>query len=315
MLKPSLFYDKTVIQENTMALNECNTTVGSDGRELLEHGTTAFPIACYNDDFRVCDVPWHWHEEWEAVLLTQGSCLIAAGNHKAQLQAGDGFFVHSGALHGCWDTENTGCRFHSMVFHPRLVGGSLDSVFHQQFVQPLLEHTGPELIILKPDISWQKQALEALENAWQQCIREEEGYPFRVRNFLSELIWLLCRNLSPAASSVRSKDLRDAQRIKTMLSCIHSQFSGELSTAAIAASASVSESECLRCFRSTIGTTPIQYLRQYRIQQAARLLTETRDKVSDIAVRCGFQDMSYFTKIFRETMGCVPTEYRKNASR
>jgi len=298
-----------------MGLKECNTTIGSDGRELLEHGTVSFPVACYEDDFRICNVPWHWHEEWEAVLLTQGHCLIAAGNCKAELRKGEGFFIHSGALHGCWDTENTGCRFHSMVFHPRLVGVSLDSVFHQQFVQPLLERSGPELIVLRPDIPWQKHALEALEEAWQQCVREEEGFPFRVRNALSELIWLLCRHLSPSASTVRSKDLRDAQRIKAMLSYVHSQFGKELSTASIAASASVSESECLRCFRSTIGTTPIQYLKQYRIQQAARLLTETQEKISDIASVCGFQDMSYFTKTFRETMGCVPTEYRKTASR
>ena len=148
-----------------MALTACNTTVGSDGRELLEHGTTSFPVACYEDDFRITDVPWHWHEEWEAVLITQGSFLVAAGNHKAHLHTGEGFFVHSGALHGCWDTEGSGCRFHSLVFHPRLVGGSLDSIFHQEFVQPLLDHTGPELILLKSDIPWQKQALEALEDA------------------------------------------------------------------------------------------------------------------------------------------------------
>ena len=297
-----------------MALTACNTTVGSDGRELLEHGTTSFPVACYEDDFRITDVPWHWHEEWEAVLITQGSCLVAAGNHKAHLHTGEGFFVHSGALHGCWDTEGSGCRFHSLVFHPRLVGGSLDSIFHQEFVQPLLDHTGPELILLKPDIPWQKQALEALEGAWQQCVREDAGFPFRVRNALSELVWLLRCHLSPAAASVSSKDLRDAQRIKAMLTCIHSQYGSELSTAVIADSASVSESECLRCFRSTIGTTPIQYLKQYRIQQAARLLKETPEKVSEIASRCGFQDMSYFTKVFREVFGCVPTEYRKNAS-
>lgn len=298
-----------------MALNECNTTVDESGRELAEHGSPAFPIACYHDDFRFSDVPWHWHEEWEAVLITQGSCLVAAGNHKTMLQAGEGFFIHSGILHGCWDTDNSGCRFHSMVFHPRLVGGSLDSIFHQQFVQPLLDHPGPDLIVLKPDIPWQKQALEALEDAWQQCVREEAGFPFRVRNALSVLIWLLHSHLTPAASAVSSKTLRDAQRIKSMLSCIHRSYGSELDTAAIAASASVSESECLRCFRNTIGTTPIQYLKQYRLQQAARMLTETREKVSDIAVSCGFQDMSYFTKSFREQMGLVPTEYRKNASR
>ena len=297
-----------------MALSECNTTVDHTGRELLEHGTTAFPIACYHDDFRICDVPWHWHEEWEAVLITQGNCLVAAGNQKVNLSAGEGFFIHSGALHGCWDIENSCCRFHSIVFHPRLVGGSPDSIFYQQCVQPLLEDSGPELIVLKPESPWQKPALEAIEDAWQQCTAEAEGFPFRVRNALSELVWLLLGHLSPAAAPTSTKNLRDAQRIKAMLRCIHGQFDSELTTADIAAAASVSESECLRCFRKTIGTTPIQYLKQFRIQQAAKLLTETRQKISDIAVHCGFQDMSYFTKAFREQMGCTPTQYRKNAS-
>ena len=94
-----------------------------------------------------------------------------------------------------------------------------------------------------------------------------------------------------------------------MLSCIHSHYGSELSTAAIAASASVSESECLRCFRSTIGTTPIQYLKQYRIQQAAHLLKETPEKVSEIASRCGFSDGQYFSKVFKKTLEITPIEY------
>ena len=298
-----------------MALAECNTTVDPSGRELLEHGTTAFPVACYEDDFRIMDVPWHWHEEWEAVRITHGSCLVAAGNEKATLREGEGFFIHSGALHGCWDTENSGCRFHSLVFHPRLIGGSLDSVFHQQFVQPLLQQHSPELILLKPDIPWQNGALRAIEAAWQHCVQEEPGFPFQVRNHLSQLIFLLCAHRSPAILSGKGKASRDAHRIKAMLSYIHNHYGSECNTADIAAIAAVSESECLRCFRSTIGTTPIQYLKQYRLQQAARLLTETDLKISDIAVNCGFQDMSYFTRAFREMQGCTPTQYRKNASR
>ena len=296
-----------------MALAQCNTTVDPSGRELLEHGTTAFPIACYEDDFRIMDVPWHWHEEWEAVRITRGSCLVAAGNQKAVLEAGEGFFIHSGVLHGCWDLQGSGCRFHSIVFHPRLVGGSADSVFHQQYIRPMMDHSSPELILLSPDISWQGEALNAIEAAWQHCVREEAGFPFRVRNALSELIYLLQSNLSPAVMPVSGKTARNAERIKTMLNCIHSHYDSELNTAVIAASASVSESECLRSFRSTIGTTPIQYLKQYRLRQAARQLTETELSVSDIAVRCGFQDMSYFTRAFRDSMGCTPTQYRKNA--
>ena len=42
-----------------MAIAMCNTTVDGSNRELLEHGTVAFPIACYHDDLRVGAVPWH----------------------------------------------------------------------------------------------------------------------------------------------------------------------------------------------------------------------------------------------------------------
>lgn len=298
-----------------MALNECNTTVDEHGRELVEHGSAAFPIACYHDDFRITDVPWHWHEEWEAAVLTQGTCLVAAGNSKVLLKVGDGFFVHSGVLHGCWDEEASGCKFHSLVFHPRLVGGSSDSIFHQHYIQPLLDTTGSEFVILRPEIPWQCQALDSIERAWQHCVQEQEGFPFHVRDALSCLVFLLHKHCDAATASVNAKGLRDSQRIKIMLRCIHSHYDQELNTAAIAASASVSESECLRCFRNTIGTTPIQYLKQYRIRQAARLLTETKQRISDIAISCGFQDMSYFTKSFRQQMGAIPTEYRKNASR
>ena len=300
-----------------MVFSECNTTVDSRGRELLQHGTTAFPIACYHDDFRKMDVPWHWHEELEAVFISEGSCTVAAGSEKFLLHAGEGFFINSGILHGAWDEASTGCRFHSLVFHPRLVGGSLDSVFYQSYIQPLLGNPALEILALSSSIPWQKSALQAIETAWQRCLQESDGYEFQVRNALSELIWLLQRNLPAAQQHSSEKTLRDGERIKTMLAFIHENYASELSTRSIAASAMISDSEALRCFRATIGTTPIRYVKQYRIQQAATLLA-SQEKVSDIASRCGFQDMSYFTKTFREINGRTPTAYRKakkNANR
>lgn len=297
-----------------MGLSECRTAVDRTGRELVEHGTTAFPIACYHDDFNVMDVPWHWHEEWEAVVITQGSCIVAAGNRNLTLKAGEGFFINSGILHGCWDVENTGCMFHSLVFHPRLVGGSLDSVFHQGFVQPLVDNAGLEFVPLYPNIPWQKQALEAIEAAWQSCTREEEGFVFAVRDSLSRLTLLLHSNIPGAVKSPGIKEVRNAERIKAMLSFIHEHFGSDLNMEMIAASASISESECLRCFRATISTTPIQYLKQYRLQQAIQLLLNTEEKISEIATRCGFQDMSYFTRVFREEIGVTPSQYRKNSN-
>ena len=227
--------------------------------------------------------------------------------------AGEGFFINSGALHGAWMQESGDCQFHSLVFHPRLVGGSTDSVFYQNYVRPLMENKALEGFVLSPRIPWQADACAAIESAWQACAKEMVGYEFQVRTSLSQLLCLL-QSSDPDESIPNKKQQRSAARIKEMLRYVHEHFDQNIDTAQIAKSTGVSESECLRCFRTTIGTTPIQYLRQYRIQRSAQLLTDTQEPVADVARRCGFQDVSYFTKTFRELRGCAPSEYRKEHS-
>lgn len=293
-----------------MAVFSNRVNVDSKGMDVARHGTPAFPVASYHDDLSQYDIDWHWHEEMEAVVLTSGSVVFAAGNRKYTLQAGEGFFINSGALHGAWAIDTSGCQFHSLVFHPRLVGGSADSVFYQNYVQPLMENSAMEGIVLSPRIPWQADACAAIEDAWQSCAQEPLGYEFQVRTSLSQLLCLL-QSSAPEGSKVNKKHMRSAERMKRMLRYIHENFSQDLNTTVIAQSAGVSESECLRCFHTIIGTTPIQYLRQYRIQRSAQLLAQTQIPISDIATRCGFQDVSYFTKTFRELRGCAPSEYRK----
>lgn len=293
-----------------MTLSECCIRINRHGQELIDHGTCAFPVAIYQDDFHTMNVPWHWHPEWEAVYIVEGSCTVAAGSNKRKLHAGEGFFINSGVLHGCWDLENTGCMFHSVVFHPRLIGGDPESTFHRNYALPLMENRALEWMPLLPGDPGQREALLAIERAWQACSREESGFEFSVRSALSQLVLQLWKQMPRQSPQPETRLLRDTQRIKTMLACIHENYGREMTVAQIAASVSISESECLRCFRASIGTTPIQYLKQYRIRQAAKLLTASDDMISDIAARCGFQDMSYFTKSFREQMHCTPTQYR-----
>ena len=52
-----------------MALNiSCNIVASEKGRELVQHGSALFPIACYAEDLSSYSVAWHWHEEFEYVL-------------------------------------------------------------------------------------------------------------------------------------------------------------------------------------------------------------------------------------------------------
>lgn len=297
-----------------MAKVQCQIQVDSSGRELISHGTQEYPLSFCHDDLGKNEVAWHWHEEFEAVIVSCGTALVAAGEERHILSAGEGFFVNSGVLHGCWDHEGSGSRFHSLVFDARLVGGAADSVYFRKYLTPLMENRSLPMVLLKRDEAWREEALEHIERVWQLNDTEAPFFELESRERLSKLLASIVTNCSGESTKRDERALRQGERMKRMLGYIDSNLGEKLSVADIAASASISESECLRCFRDSINTTPIQYLRLHRIQRSAVMLSASEEKISAIAQHCGFDDMSYFTKIFRQIKGCSPSEYRRKGN-
>lgn len=295
-----------------MSLSSCCVVTNEQQRELVEHGTAAFPVACYYDDLIREEVIWHWHEELELILVSEGIALVIVGSEKYTITEGNGIYINSGVLHAAYAKDTKTCRFHSIVFHPRLVGGSRDSIFWQKYLQPLLNDASCGAICYDQKVEWQKESLDALEEAWQAFAGEKDGFEFYVREMLSKIVLRLSDKCVGTQDFVSEKNIRNEERMKMMLQYIHEHYMEELNTAQIAECASISVSECLRCFHFMIGTTPIQYVKQYRILCAAELLKSTSMKVVDVGMRCGFQDMSYFSKTFKELRGCTPQQYRKN---
>ena len=67
-----------------------------EGRELVQHGSALFPIACYEEDLKSYSVAWHWHEEFEYILAVKGPLAVDVSKARLILQTGQGVFVNSG---------------------------------------------------------------------------------------------------------------------------------------------------------------------------------------------------------------------------
>ena len=298
-----------------MAISACNDKINSQRRELVEHGSALFPIACYCVDMPEIFIPLHWHEELEIAIIASGSLTISADGERTALHCGEGFFWNANVLHGAWEIGSEGCRVQTVVFHPRLVGAGIDSIFWQRYVKPVLENASLKFLPLSPEVDWQREALSAAASAWDCCLHEPAGYELRVRDALSRFMELLCAHCPSGEARPAARELRRAARARQMVDFIHASFAEPISSADIAACAAISESECVRCFRSMFGTPPMRYLRQYRVQKAAEMLTDTSLTAAEIGSLCGFQDQSYFTRSFREHLGQTPAEYRRRQSR
>jgi len=82
------------------------------------------------------------------------------------------------------------------------------------------------------------------------------------------------------------------------------------SVADLARHCRTSERTLLRRFRAAWGVSPVQYVQQQRVERAKALLESTRLSLEDITGRCGYQDVSTFSKVFKRWAATTPREYR-----
>ena len=99
-------------------------------------------------------------------------------------------------------------------------------------------------------------------------------------------------------------------RMQKILRFIEEHFSEDLTLSDLSASANISKSECSRCFKMSMDTTPYKYLTEYRLSKAAQLLAKTNEPVGNIAAAVGFHQISHFGKCFKEKTGYSPKAYR-----
>lgn len=282
--------------------------------EQLPRTEQAFPyLACYVEMNRYPGraVPWHWHPDIEFLYVLQGSVRLSTNNQCHTISAGEGAFINSNMLHYQEPAPGLPVITLSQILDARLLAGAHKSIYDQKYVTPVLECRELEAMHFSPAFPAQREILERIRRSYEAADREEPGYEFTVRSELSGAWFLLFQEAASFLASPRVTGSQGEERIKKMLLFIHSHYEEKISLEMIAASASISSRECLRCFSQNLNTTPFTYLLEYRIRQAAGELQSSGRSVTEIAYSCGFSGTSYFSKTFRRIMGCTPSEYRE----
>lgn len=288
-----------------------NFPVDINRREITKHGSEKFPCMNYLDRYHNNSCPWHWHDELELGYVKQGSIIVCINDMQFVLHEGEGIFVNTRVLHAYSGYENKECLFPNVLFRASLIYGIKESIFWEKYLSPLMESVSLSYIILKSENPWQKKVLHAVETIFEVLIKEDYGYEFIVRANLSEVMALIFQNCSEQMTK-KSQNKTEINRIRKMLSYIQENYMKSIQIQDIADSASISKRECLRCFQQVIKTSPKQYIIDLRIRKAKELLSETNMQLLEICEACGFQDQSYFTKMFRKITGITPGKWRKS---
>lgn len=288
----------------------CYINMDSSQRELNPHGTSDFPVACYLETILSGDgqcVPRHWHADLEFLAVVSGRCTFEADGYRGDLEAGDAVFFNRECRHAVAGAPEA--RFASVVFSPVIVAGMPDSVFAHRYLAPLFADDAPAYVTF--DAAGRFDVAAQVQRAVEVSHGELPGYEFAVRDALSHCVYAAWECMGRPAAAGDADATAEAGRLNRMCMYVRDHLGEHFSVADIAAVANISERECLRTFKKSMGVSPVRYVTLSRLSRAAALLACDVDKpVADIAAESGFTSPGYFSKLFRHEYGCTPREYR-----
>lgn len=273
--------------------------------ELYEdkrHGTIDFPfeLYCVNKNYPRYEMPFHWHVEYEMIIVKKGRLKLILDGKSFYVNEGESAFISGGVVHGGMPEE---CEYYCIVFD--LAALFKDVALCSKSVAIFLTNAdcftgvyGAE----RKQSAIMREILYSMQN-------RDNGYDLNVIGLLWKLLGAFVSE--PVISEGEQINKSQRQKLKDVLSYIRKNIDKNITLEELAQVSGMSPRYFCRVFKSMTGRTPIEYVNYYRIETASQMLITTGESVTDIALNCGFNDMSYFSKMFKKLKGISPSKFRQ----
>jgi AraC-like DNA-binding protein len=258
------------------------------------------------------DFPLHSHEEFELNFIRNAKkAQRVIGDHIEEIEDIELVLVgpnlqHAWFTHKCTSKaiEEVTIQFHRDLFDEKFLRRNQLS-----FIRTMFEKSVRGILFSRD--TTQQLAPRIME------LNQQHGFDsvLELMSILHDLS--ISRNqrfLSDATFNNTEKYTYNSRRIESTFEYMNQYFQNVITLADVARLANMSEVSFSRFFKQRTGNTFIDSLTEIRLGHASRMLIDTTHSVSEIAYRCGFNNMSNFNRIFRKKKGCTPKEFRESFS-
>lgn len=275
------------------------------------HGDPSFPYTTYictiPDDFTL--VPLHWHEEIEIIYIKKGRGQVSVNLMTYNVKAGSIVLVLPGQLHSISQQDTDFMEYENIIVHPKLLISTQHDYCNLDFFQPLFAGSIRLPAHFTEESSHYSELSATLDACDTMSDSKVAGYRLYLKAKLYELFFILDRYYRQ--DTLTATSVRSLEKMKPVLKYIELHYNEQITISTISKIASLSESHFMRSFKETFGCSFINYLNDYRLTMAARLLRITDHTVISIASSVGYDNLSYFNRSFKAKYGLPPSRYRK----
>ena len=180
-----------------------------------------------------------------------------------------------------------------------------------KYIAPILNHEHELPIIIQDNIECYKKIFNAIENIIYCYYEKDIAYELELKSLLFKFFSLLYKNnLIEKQKNKNPITISNTDKIKLALNYINEHYSEDISINTLSELCEYSEYHFMRFFKKHIGLTCIQYINNLRLEKSSILLTSTNNPIMDISLEVGFDNLSYFNKLFKRKYNLTPKEFR-----
>lgn len=279
-------------------------------QETKLHGQDNFPFNIYlcSIPLDFTAVPAHWHNDMEIIYIKKGCGVITVDLIPFHVSAGDIIIVPPGQLHAIEQLAEYSMEYENIIFQLSMLMAPQGDVCSEEFFQPMIHGKLLPETLYTSDSTHYPTLSGCLNTIDLICQEFCPGYQLAIKGQLFSFFYELTKSLHHTMPHKNNKSL---DRLKGLLKYVETNYPEKITIADAARICGFSQSHFMKFFKSSMGVSFIDYLNDYRITMAARLLTSSSDTVVNIASETGFENLSYFNRVFKRKYQCTPTEFRR----
>ena len=283
-------------------------------QEKKTHFDASFPyntyLCCIPQDF--LSVPLHWHLEMEIIYIKKGCGTVSIDLSSTLVHEGDIILLAPGQLHSISQHEDVRLEYENILFDLAMLEAKGNDSCTQDFFAPLRHsHALSKNIYTAQDKKYSKISCW-LDQADEICKTFPHAYQLHIKSCLFGLFYELFADWEIAAAP--KKTLPSLEKLKMIIKYVENHYQDHITIEDIASFCDYSQSHFMKYFKNAMGMSFIEYLNDYRLMMAARLLLASDSSILSISQEVGFENLSYFNRSFKKKFSVTPSAYRNTGA-
>ena len=248
---------------------------------------------------------WHYHPEIELVYVNGGAGKRQIGSHVSYFRDGDLILIGSNLPHCGFTTKDTGNKSQTVIHMKKnFLGNDFFNIPEMSKIQKLLE-------LAKSGIAFSGKTKKKLGEKMEVMEYQSDFQRLlSILNILNELATSEEYKVLNAEGFTMQSEVKDNNRINIVFNHVKNNFKEEIPLEEIADLVSMTVPSFCRYFKKITNKTFTQFVNEYRLVHASKLLAEQPMSITEVCYESGFNNFSHFNKSFKAFTGQNPSEYR-----